>query len=52
MVHADVDFRQIEAAKVFVDSAGHYARPDVMRLVINRAARNAVTFETGAAQAE
>lgn len=45
LVHADVDFAAIEAAKMFVDSAGHYARPDVLRLVVNRQARESLTEE-------
>jgi len=39
ILYADCDFGLIADMKMIVDSAGHYARPDVVRLVVNRAAQ-------------
>jgi aliphatic nitrilase len=39
ILYADCDFGLIADMKMIVDSAGHYARPDVVRLVLNRAAQ-------------
>ncbi|MFQ5477890.1 MAG: carbon-nitrogen hydrolase family protein [Candidatus Binatia bacterium] len=36
LVYADLDLGQIADRKLIVDSAGHYARPDVVHLVLNR----------------
>ena len=33
---ADIDLEEIVNAKGFCDSVGHYARPDVARIVVNR----------------
>lgn len=37
LVVADLDFSMISIAKSAADPVGHYSRPDVMRLLINRA---------------
>lgn len=37
ILYADLDFAAIADMKMIVDSAGHYARPDVVRLLLNRA---------------
>ncbi|MBT4519055.1 MAG: carbon-nitrogen hydrolase family protein [Halieaceae bacterium] len=34
-VSADLDLKQIVAAKIMVDGQGHYARPDVAQLLLN-----------------
>ncbi|MEY3532029.1 MAG: hypothetical protein RI979_53 [Pseudomonadota bacterium] len=45
VVHGEVDFAQIDALKMVMDSAGHYARPDIIRCVIDQRPQSAVTFE-------
>ncbi|WP_341976035.1 carbon-nitrogen hydrolase family protein [Microbacterium sp. LWO13-1.2] len=42
LIFADIDLAAIELAKAFVDPAGHYARPDVTRLLVDHSPRNAV----------
>ena len=42
---AELDFERIVDAKLIVDSAGHYARPDVVRLVLNRHPHGVLEFE-------
>jgi aliphatic nitrilase len=36
LLYAELDFARIDAIKSIVDSAGHYARPDVVQLKLNR----------------
>jgi hypothetical protein len=45
VVHGEVDFAQIDALKMVIDSAGHYARPDIIRCVIDQRPQSPVTFE-------
>jgi aliphatic nitrilase len=42
ILYADVDLGAIAMAKAAADPAGHYARPDVTRLLINRERRSPV----------
>ncbi|NKX51182.1 hypothetical protein HER39_11530, partial [Arthrobacter deserti] len=42
LVYADLDLAQIDLAKNIVDPAGHYARPDVTRLLLDDRPRTAV----------
>ncbi|WP_115787616.1 carbon-nitrogen hydrolase family protein [Arthrobacter silvisoli] len=53
IVYADLDLASIVLAKNTLDPAGHYARPDVLRLVFNNKAAVPVTMlGTGQAGAE
>ncbi len=36
ILYADLDFDSITDAKTIVDSADHYARPDVVQMIVNR----------------
>ncbi|WP_174296517.1 carbon-nitrogen hydrolase family protein [Sphingomonas bacterium] len=38
LVRAQIDLDDIKSVKVWVDTAGHYARPDMLRLQVNRRA--------------
>lgn len=45
---ADIDLAEVRNARRTFDAAGHYARPDIYRLTVDRTARTPVTFaETG-----
>jgi hypothetical protein len=35
IIHAELQAWMIKAVKAIVDTAGHYSRPDVVRLVVN-----------------
>lgn len=43
---AEIDRRMIARGKYDLDVAGHYARPDVFHLSVDRRQKTAVTFET------
>jgi nitrilase len=36
VLYAELDFERIDALKAIVDTSGHYARPDVVQLKLNR----------------
>lgn len=40
---ADVDLREIDRAKAFIDTVGHYARPDLLSLLVNPAVDTHIT---------
>jgi aliphatic nitrilase len=42
LIYADVDLGMISIAKAAADPAGHYARPDVTRLLLNKRPGNRV----------
>jgi nitrilase len=45
LLYADIDFGAISIAKSFADPVGHYSRPDVTRLLLNREARDPVQYQ-------
>jgi predicted amidohydrolase len=47
ILYADLDFAMIADMKMIVDSAGHYARPDVVRLHVNRTPQHSLVVEDG-----
>ncbi len=49
LVCAEIDLDEIARGKFDLDAAGHYARPDVFRLLVDVAAKPAV-LETGASE--
>jgi nitrilase len=48
ILYADLDLSQLSITKGMLDTAGHYARPDVFDLTVNRSSRPMVrsTFDT------
>lgn len=49
LVYADIDLAAASLAKVFADPVGHYGRPDVFQLTIDRSSRRIVGMEGAAA---
>ncbi|MFI5306578.1 MAG: carbon-nitrogen hydrolase family protein [Polyangiales bacterium] len=45
LLYADLDFGLIDRIKSIVDTAGHYARPDVVRLVLDPTRRKPVEID-------
>jgi nitrilase len=46
ILYAELDLAAARASRRQFDVAGHYARPDVFRLVVDTRSKPAVTFET------
>jgi nitrilase len=49
IVTAEIDLGEIARAKNFADPVGHYSRPDIFRLVVNRAPQPCVQEVTSSA---
>jgi nitrilase len=47
IVYADIDLGMIALAKAAADPAGHYSRPDVTRLLLDKTPRNRVVSQHG-----
>ena len=45
MIVVTLDHRRVREERQNFDPAGHYARPDVARLVVNRERQGTVSFE-------
>ena len=44
LITADIDLTDINDAKVWVDTAGHFARPDIFKLVVDMTPKRCTTF--------
>ena len=47
ILYADLDLREVHAARRLLDVAGHYARPDVFELTVHTAPRPPLIVQTG-----
>ncbi|MCP3974559.1 MAG: hypothetical protein GY720_08715 [bacterium] len=45
---ADIDLDEVRLARRTFDAVGHYSRPDIFRLNVDRSPQTAVTFTTEA----
>jgi nitrilase len=45
ILFADLDMAEVARAKFDFDAVGHYARPDVFKLIVNERPQPPVTFE-------
>ena len=44
IIYADLDLEKITRAKVDFDITGHYARPDIFKLIVNKEPQSSVSF--------
>lgn len=51
IVYGEIDLAQVAAAKWMVDVAGHYSRPDVVRLLFDQSPHSPLVTADGAAEA-
>lgn len=52
LVYADIDLAAVSLAKVFADPVGHYGRPDVFQVTVDRSARRVAVLEGETAPAQ
>ena len=45
ILYCDIDLGKIDSARRVLDVAGHYSRPDIFKLQVNRRSQSAVEFE-------
>lgn len=45
LVHAEIDLAAVKRARRSLDVAGHYARPDIFELRVNRSSSPMVVFD-------
>ena len=48
VLYADIDMSYLRGSKLWFDAAGHYCRPDVFQLTVNREARSMMQTTDGA----
>ena len=44
LVTAEIDLADIQSAKLWLDGTGHYARPEILKLVVDRQPKSTVEY--------